>query len=148
LSKHATTGNFPSHAPRPGDRLSYLLFKANGEEINIQEKIKETNFMLLVFSKDSPASRITTNAEKFKNSLSVESIFYTSETKDLFEHFGIKNSGYYLIRPDLYIAYRSSELNLNHLNNYLEQWMLIPDSDSQLHTPDFRILTADLTNKL
>jgi 2-polyprenyl-6-methoxyphenol hydroxylase-like FAD-dependent oxidoreductase len=140
LSQHVQTGNFPSHAPRTGERLPYLVFNKNGKEINIQEKIKETNFTLLVFTKETNASKITALAEKYKNTISVETILYTSETKVLFEHFGIKDAGFYLIRPDLYIAYRSPELKFTYLNKYLEQWLLSPSSDSQHLSPVFQLL--------
>jgi len=124
LSHDASSGNFPSHAPKPGERVPYLIFTDNDKEINIQEKMKGTGFTLFFFTKNSPPREILKIAEEYKNVLSTEIIPFTSETEFLYEHFGIKNTGCYLIRPDLYIAYRSATMNPNHLNNYLQTFFV------------------------
>src|ERR1019366_9499312 len=100
ISKGASTGNFPDSAPQPGDRLPYQVFNDNDKEINIQEKIKGTGFTLFLFTKDSPPLEIIKVAEKYKNVLSFEIIPFTSETKFLYDYFGMENCGCYLIRPD------------------------------------------------
>jgi 2-polyprenyl-6-methoxyphenol hydroxylase-like FAD-dependent oxidoreductase len=125
ISKGASIGIFPDSAPQPGDRLPYLVFTDNDKEINIQEKIKGTGFTLFLFTKDSPPLEIIKVAEKYKNVLSNEIIPFTSETKFLYDYFSIKNGGYYLIRPDMYIAFRSATLNTRHLNNYLQQFLMV-----------------------
>lgn len=125
LSLNASFGNFPGNAPQPGDRLPFLVFNENDKEINIQEKINGTGFTLLIFTKNSSSLEIESSTEKCKNVLSYKTIPFTTKTKFLFEHFGIKNSGCYLIRPDMYIAYRSDTLNTRHLNNYLKQFLMV-----------------------
>ena len=125
LSQGASTGNFPDCAPHPGDRLPYLVFNDNDKEINIQEKIKGTDFTLFLFAKDSPPLEIIKVAEKYKNVLSFETIPFTSETKLLYDHFGMENGGCYLIRPDMYVAFRSATLNPHYLNNYLQQFLVL-----------------------
>jgi len=124
LSQDASKGNFPDNAPKPGDRLPYLVFKDKDKEINIQEKITGTGFSLFLFTKDSPLVEMIKVAEKYKNVLSFEIIPFTTETKFLYDHFSIKNGGYYLIRPDMYIAYRSAKLNPFQLENYLQQYLM------------------------
>lgn len=123
LSQDASTGNFPDSAPQPGDRLPYLIFNDKDKEINIQEKIKGTGFTLFLFTKDSPLLEIIKVAEKYENVLSFEIIPFTSETKFLYDHFSIKNGGYYLIRPDMYIAYRSCKPESEHFESYLIQFL-------------------------
>jgi hypothetical protein len=125
LSHNASSGNFPGKAPLPGDRLPYLLYIDSDKEINIQEKIKGTGFTLFIFTKNSPPVEIIRIAEKYKNVISFETIPFTSETKFLYDRFGIENSGCYLIRPDMYIAYRSATLNTHHLNDYLKQFLMV-----------------------
>jgi hypothetical protein len=125
LSLNASFGNFPGNAPQPGDRLPFLVFNENDKEINIQEKINGTGFTLLIFTKYPPSLENEGSTEKCKNVLSYKTIPFTSKTKFLFEHFGIENSGCYLIRPDMYIAYRSATLNTHHLNNYLEHFLMV-----------------------
>ncbi len=129
LSLNASFGNFPGNAPQPGDRLPFLVFNENDKEINIQEKIKGTGFTLLIFTKNPPSLENGGSTEKYKNVLSHETIQFTAKTKFLFEHFGIENSGCYLIRPDMYIAYRSATLNPNYLNNYLEQFLMVTNNN-------------------
>src|ERR1035437_3328920 len=125
LSLNASFGNFPSNAPQPGDRLPFLVFNENDKEINIQEKINGTGFTLLIFTKNSSSLEIESSTEKCKNVLSYENIQFTTKTKFLFEHFGIEDSGCYLIRPDMYIAFRSATLNPQYLNNYLQQFLVL-----------------------
>src|ERR1035437_8207571 len=125
LSHNASSGNFPGKAPLPGDRLPYLLYIDNDNEINIQEKIKGTGFTLFIFTKNSPPVEIIRIAEKYKSVLSFETIPFTLETQSLYDRFGIENSGCYLIRPDMYIAYRSATMNPNHLNNYLQTFFVV-----------------------
>jgi hypothetical protein len=42
----------------------------------------------------------------------------------LYETFGMKQQGYYLVRPDGYIAYRSASLLTQHFSAYLERFLL------------------------
>lgn len=123
LSYKASSGNFPAHAPKPGDRLPYLIYADDDQERNIQEKINGTGFTLFIFIRNDLPTEIINIAEKYKNVLSYEVIPYTYKTKFVYAHFGMENSGCYLIRPDMYIAFRSIMLSPRHLNNYLQQFL-------------------------
>ncbi len=118
--KISSFGSFPTHSPKPGDRLPYLHYFAKEKEIPIQEKIDGAKFTLLVFISHSNAFNLKDIAQKYHSILHIESISLTPETKFLFDHFGIKQTGLYLIRPDCYIAYRSSALEYKHLEQYLQ----------------------------
>ena len=63
-------------------------------------------------------------AERYKDIMSFETIPYTSETKYLYERLGIENSGCYLIRPDMYIAYRSNIAAAEYFERYLQQYLI------------------------
>jgi 2-polyprenyl-6-methoxyphenol hydroxylase-like FAD-dependent oxidoreductase len=126
LTSHSSLGNFPSHAPRPGDRLPYFIYAENDKEINIQDKINGVGFMLITFTNNSLPPDILEIIEKYKNAVFIKNIPFTDETNSLYSHFGIENNGCYLIRPDMYIAYRSAQLNGQHLDTYLRQFLLVP----------------------
>lgn len=125
VSHKASLGNFPGKAPEPGDRLPYLIYTDNAKEINIQEKIKGTGFTLFIFTKNFIPLEIIRIAEKYKYVISVETIQFTSETEFLYEYFGIENSGCYLIRPDMYIAYRSNVQKAEYFERYLQQFLMV-----------------------
>lgn len=124
LASNATVGNFPSSAPLPGDRLPCLTFSDTDKKINIQEKIKGTKFTLFIFAKNSPPLEIIRIAEKYRSVLSLEIIPFLSETKILYDRFGIENGGCYLIRPDMYIAYRSTVAAADYFESYLQQYLI------------------------
>jgi 2-polyprenyl-6-methoxyphenol hydroxylase-like FAD-dependent oxidoreductase len=124
LCRDASVGYFPNGTPQPGDRLPYLLFTDNEQEVNIQEKINPTGFMLFVFTGSSSSAKFIEIVEKYKHVLSLETIAFTAQTKSLYHHFGIKDSGYYLIRPDMHIAFRSSTLDTRHLIQFLNSSMV------------------------
>lgn len=124
LSYHASLGNFPACAPRPGDRLPYIVYNEDDVSVNIQEKAKGTGFHLFAFTKGMSFVEIQEVAEKYAHILTFESIHFSSETSHLFERLGIKNSGYYLIRPDMYIAYRSVKPEARHFESYLQRFLI------------------------
>jgi len=124
LSQHSSTGSFPTYAPRPGERLPYINYQEDGKMMNIQDNVKSNDFHLFIFSKHSSIEAISRTAEKYAHMLSYEIIQYTSDTNDLFKQFGIVDSGCYLVRPDQYIAYRSSTPEADHFETYLQQFFI------------------------
>ena len=129
MSQEASLGTFPRHAPRPGDRLPFLQFDdENGDETSIQEKLRNKFFCLFVF-----ANKISGEMEKviepFKDSLSFEVIPFLKQTETLYKRLGIKQTGYYLIRPDMYIAYRADKFNSEHFGNYIHTNIFLLEVD-------------------
>ncbi|MCU7550381.1 FAD-dependent monooxygenase [Chitinophagaceae bacterium LB-8] len=124
LSKNASFGKFSNDAPHPGDRLPFIRFKdANGNETNIQNKVKGNCFCFLIFYDNIP-KEIISAIEPFKYFISIEIIPMTSQTEILYKAFGIKKNGCYLIRPDMYIAYKSVDFDAEHLTKYLERYFV------------------------
>jgi 2-polyprenyl-6-methoxyphenol hydroxylase-like FAD-dependent oxidoreductase len=120
LSLYGSIGNFPRHAPKPGDRLPYFLFKDGaGNEINIQTKIRNSFFCFIVFNDRLP-EEILSSVGSFKDLCSFEILPFTKQTETLYERFGIKENGYFLVRPDRYISYRSNQHDAEHLKTYLQ----------------------------
>ena len=124
LSQHSSLSSFPTYAPKPGERLPYINYQEDGKMINIQDKVKSNDLHLFIFSKHSSFEAINRNAGRFAHLLSFEIIQYSSGTDDLFKQFGIVDSGCYLVRPDLYIAYRSAKPDADHFEAYLQQFFI------------------------
>jgi len=116
-----TDGNFLRNAPRPGDRFPYVEFFYKESKTDNYKILGSVCFNLVVFAKVLP-DEIKKTGEKYN--LEVALIKYLPETKKLYKQLGVTNTGYYLVRPDMYIALRSATLNTNHLNNYLQQFLM------------------------
>ena len=124
LSRAASHGSFPSNAPRPGDRLPFVVFQEGNTTTNIQAKVGTTAFHLLLFSgtcadTDSKTQAIHAAIHQYDGMVQAETIPLTVATSDLYETFGIQREGYYLVRPDMYVACRSSQIDAGFLRKYL-----------------------------
>ena len=124
LSQHSSVGIFPTYAPKTGERLPYINYQVDGKMINIQDKVKSSDFHLFIFSNHSPIDAMRRIAERYAHLLSFDIIQYTPDNDDLFKRFGIVDSGCYLVRPDLYIAYRSAKPDADHFEAYLQQFFI------------------------
>jgi FAD binding domain len=123
LSRDASDGSFPANAPRPGDRLPFVPFQEGNRLVNIQDKVRTPALHLLLFSgdiqiDDKKIETIRSVANRY-DVIQTEIVPLTSATGDLYKIFGIRNKGFYLVRPDMYIGYRSSRFEAEHLENYL-----------------------------
>ncbi len=125
LSNKASFGEFPSPAPRPGDRVPWFSYTENGKKVNIQEKLKGNDFQLFIFARQTVPEEIVRVAEKYSGLISLNIFPCTSETTLLYERFGIGNFGYYLVRPDMYIAFRSAKPLAEDLESYLQQYFSV-----------------------
>jgi len=119
LSLQPSIRLFPSTSLRPGDRLPFILFGENGKEVNIQEKVKGTGYQLFIFTSKPVTNELIKCIEKYSNTLSFEIISTSPENKNLQDKLGLRK-GFLLVRPDLYIAFRSAKLNTSQLENYLD----------------------------
>lgn len=122
LSFKASEGKFVPGAPQPGDRLPYVEFIYKGRKTDNYKILDVGCINLFVLANDLP-EEIKIIAEKYN--LAVELIIGLPETEKLYESLGIKNTGYCLIRPDMYIALRSATLNTHYLNNYMQQFLMV-----------------------
>jgi 2-polyprenyl-6-methoxyphenol hydroxylase-like FAD-dependent oxidoreductase len=123
LSRNASLGSFPRKAPRPGDRLPFLMFQDKNNLINIQAQVKAPAFHLLLFpgtQNEAVINRVRSIFDEQDNVIQVETIRLTSGTEDLYRHLGVQNGGYYLVRPDMYVSYRSNRFNSDHLKTRLK----------------------------
>lgn len=123
LADNAVLGSFPSHAPKPGDRLPYIKFmNEEGNETSTHEIVKGSFFRLLFFGVEVP-NDLTLFIEPFADIISIAEIPFSKRTSILYDRFDMKEGGFYLIRPDRYIAYRATVFNPEHLRNYLLKFL-------------------------
>jgi 2-polyprenyl-6-methoxyphenol hydroxylase-like FAD-dependent oxidoreductase len=124
LSRHASWGRFPYHAPKPGDRLPYVMVEDAGEPTNLQDKVDGTRFCLLVFDgirRDGRPAALVTDIAEHDSIMSVHHVPFSAMNRSAYRTFGISGDGYYLVRPDSYIACRSADLDGRHLVGYLRR---------------------------
>ncbi|HSW97813.1 MAG TPA: FAD-dependent monooxygenase [Candidatus Saccharimonadales bacterium] len=129
LSKNASQGIFPEHAPKPGDRVPYVLFTdVKGKERNIQEYITGTDLRILYFEVDNGLTKkLTEIMEKYTKSISLTIIPFIAGTENIYKTFGVAQGGYYLIRPDMYVGYRSNTSDIEHFQRYLLEHVQVSD---------------------
>lgn len=122
FSRNASLGRFSRKAPRPGDRLPFVTFQEKDKLINIQDKVKAPAFHLLLFRGSQNEEKIDAVrgiCHEYYDVIQIEVIPLTSATKDLYRALAVQNGGYYLVRPDMYVAYRSKRFNEEHLKTFL-----------------------------
>lgn len=112
---------FLQGAPKPGYRLPYVDFMYDNKNTNSHKILHATRFTLLVFA-DKLTPEINSIAEKYN--LAVVQL-NLSESEKIYTRLGITNTGYYLIRPDMYIGLRSATLETDVLNRYLNQQLIV-----------------------
>jgi len=123
LCQDGSLGSLPRKAPRPGDRLPFATFQENNRLINIQDLVKAPAVHLLLFSRNKSEEEIKAIhdlADQYGDVIQLEVISFSQSKADLYETFGVQNGGYYVVRPDMYIAYRSGMFNVEHLTVFFE----------------------------
>ena len=130
LSHKQKEDNQLKGAPTPGDRLPCVEFFIGEIKSNTHVILDPVRFNLLVFAPDLPVDikAITQNYQ-----LTVTLISNVPETKEIYKKMGIKNSGYYLVRPDMHIALRSSTLSTSLLIDYLQLILAIQPVELHLN---------------
>src|SRR5260221_13813683 len=129
LADDASVGHFPRHAPHRGDRLPYIEYLDAGKTVNLQAKVKEAAFHLFLFlgtGDEASVQDIKDVACRYNGAIVAETMPLIPETKTVYEALGIQNGGYYLIRPDTYIAFSSALLDSSYLATYLDRILIAP----------------------
>jgi hypothetical protein len=55
--------------------------------------------------------------------IAVTQIPFNEASGTVYKELGIMQCGYYLVRPDLYIAYRCNDLKTDHFEKYLKTFL-------------------------
>lgn len=118
---HDSLENFPAHALKPGERLPYIVFEKCGKTCSIYDGLDSQTFHLFVFGKQVLPEPFRLVLDKYNEVISVKHIPCEPGTLHLFKSFGLENEGCYLVRPDLYIAWRSRDFNTASFGDYLQK---------------------------
>jgi len=113
--------NFPAHAPKPGERLPYLAYEIGKETLTLYDTLNSRFYTLIIFGKPLLSEPFQSLIDENSDKISVMHITNEPGTKQLFNTFGIKDEGCYLVRPDLYIAWRGHEFDAIDFGNYLQK---------------------------
>lgn len=116
LAARASAGRFPRHAPKPGDRWPYLV----SGEIDLQEKVRADRFILFLFSVNNDFENAPFD-DRYDGLIATETIPSTDQTRSLYSALGIRTDGYYLVRPDGYVACRAAGAGTKLLDDYLRR---------------------------
>ena len=105
--------------------FSRLTYEKNGSKTNIRGNIKCTAFHLLLFNREeSTSEKLIEVVRKYVKAVTIEVIPFLKETEILYQTLGMQSGGWYLIRPDFYIAACSSRLEPEKLDTYLCQILI------------------------
>jgi hypothetical protein len=103
------------------------MFQDKDKLINIQAEVKAPALHLLFFpgsQNEEKTNRIRRVVDEQDDVIKVETIPLTAGTKFLYRSLGVENGGYYLVRPDMYVAYRSNRFNAEHVKRFLDRFFL------------------------
>lgn len=121
LSVENNPSSFRNSSVKPGDRVPYNTLR--------KTFTKGITFHLLLFSKEKSPENILAEfmsvCASYPGLITISEIPFTSDTKNIYRQFGIHSTGFYLIRPDSYIAYRCEKLDANTLKYYLNEVVCI-----------------------
>ena len=110
-------------AKRAAHRVPYLPTTAT--TTGTRELGQGTKFHLVLFPggdlTDRTQKDVQTLLQAYPGLITCVQVPFSTKTEMIYTRFGIKSHGYYCIRPDGYIAYRSSSLDLQNINQYLQQ---------------------------
>lgn len=120
LSSITPEEEFPSYSPGPGERLPYLPYSRKGRSYSLHNGMDSSHFYLLIFGRRILPQMFQSVLVKFKHVLSPRYIAFNVDTRIVYQKLGLKETGCYLVRPDMYIAWRSHDFNGEELNDYLE----------------------------
>ena len=131
-----SNGLFSRSTAKSGYRIPFFEFVYNNTSTNSHKILDVIGFTLLVLA-DEITPDIKVIAEKY--SLKVVLVKHLPETELIYSILGIKNTGYYLIRPDMYIELRSATTETENLSRCLHQLLiahqdigLLPKSEEHL----------------
>jgi 2-polyprenyl-6-methoxyphenol hydroxylase-like FAD-dependent oxidoreductase len=110
--------------PVPGDRLPSIDYFIGSHTYNLQEKVSYTKYKLLVFGVPALSEGFVEVIEKYRHMLEAEIIPIDPGTEEVYKKMVKGDSSCYLVRPDMYIAWKSDSLNHNSLDRYIRQFLI------------------------
>lgn len=120
LSQQDISSSFNNTSLKSGDRVPCNFLR--------KDFTSGTSFHLLLFSKNNLLENVLDEFQNVcqsydGNFIKINEIAFNNDTENIYKQFGIKSDGFYLIRPDNYIAYRSKTLDAEKLKRYLQTYL-------------------------
>lgn len=109
---------FLQGTPKPCHRFPYLVFSIDNQNTNSHQILNASRFTLVVLAEELTLE-IKSISEKYN--LATVLLKHCPQTDNIYKSLGIRNTGYYLIRPDMYIELRSATSETEYLNWYLNK---------------------------
>lgn len=109
-------------APGPGDRLPCIQYSVANKVFHLQERISAKFFHLFVLGMEELPADFTKVTRKYNAIIEIEFIPLEPGTKDLFKKMVMGSYAFYLVRPDMYIAWVSEEPDASGLEKYLSRF--------------------------
>jgi 2-polyprenyl-6-methoxyphenol hydroxylase-like FAD-dependent oxidoreductase len=118
--------------PRAGDRLPDARIVARGRESWLQEALATPGYHLLLCGPAGSwnVEALTALGDRYAGLVAVHRLAREAAADVLhdvrgeaFVRLGVQQSAQYLVRPDGYIGYRSSDTDLRGLERYLARWL-------------------------
>jgi 2-polyprenyl-6-methoxyphenol hydroxylase-like FAD-dependent oxidoreductase len=134
LSKQDIHSKFPKAAPKPGDRTPYIKNEKNEFKPAVKTVLSGVKFHLLLFLGDRKYAEVEDMLKgiqrDYPDLLEIQEVLLSEQTKNMYSAFGITRCGYYLIRPDGYMAFRCNSLDFQDFMEYLNLYFIksLPDS--------------------
>lgn len=112
--------NFYDRTPRPGQRFPLLNTEVSEQYFGTVGNMSGSRFHLLAFGDEKNLQALKDSVGRYSDAITFIPVPFSRETSGLYLAFGIKAAGWYLVRPDLYIASRSDEPGDAALREYLK----------------------------
>jgi hypothetical protein len=113
--------DFASRAPKPGERLPFLRFNSGGKSLILHELLSPLTYTLLVFGVLQIPSNVQNFVDEYSEIINVKHIPAEDGSQHLFKALGIKKEACYLVRPDMYIAWRGQGFEDEELRYFLQK---------------------------
>lgn len=124
LSAYFPSGMFSDKSPLPGDRLPCVQYFIGSSIFDLQEKINYTRYKLLIFGVRTIPSDVQSVVSMYDQVLEAEIIPVNPGTEGVYRMMVRKRQACYLVRPDMYIAWRSDSLDARGLERYLRKYFI------------------------
>ena len=123
LSRNHQNANFTKKTPKAGNRFPYFPTSTG----TTFDWLKGTSFQVLYFYSTENTATIQRLENYLKLSKLTIQLHPITKNKEatLFDDMGIQTEALFIVRPDMYIGYRSSVVDLADLEIYFEQHLAL-----------------------
>lgn len=121
---------YGSKASWAGKRWPFIKWTdEKGNKTDTHDLLKCRKFVLIIFHKEQSIQPkvddvFQSHLQAFKMPVRIETIVYSRQTKNFFQMLKLRKNGYFLVRPDGYIALNGVNLDFGPVINYFKNLKL------------------------